>query len=61
MTKQNWQLLTVEQLAIIVIQTKKDALYRQQKHYYKTSNNTIMLDRLNQAEALAKTLLAATK
>ena len=57
MSKQNWQLLTIDQIALTIVRTGKDALYRQQKHYYRQSNNTIMLDRLCQAEALAQTII----
>ena len=50
----NWQLMSVEELAVLILSMGKDNTnYRQQKHHYKKTNNTVMIDRLKRAEILS--------
>lgn len=57
MTKKNWMLLSVDDIALLIVRNGKDVTYRQQKHYYKQTGNTIMTSRLEQAEILAQKII----
>ena len=53
----NWQLMTVEELSTMFIEMGKDTnKLRQQKHYYKRTENVVMLGRIEEAVRLAKSL-----
>jgi hypothetical protein len=59
MTKRNWQLMTVDEIAQLLIKLEQQGNttpFRVQKSYYKTSNNTVMLQKLEMAEALVKSI-----
>lgn len=55
MSKTNWQLSTVEELSAMIVEMGKDTnKLRQQKHYYKRTENVVMLGRIDEAVRLAK-------
>ena len=55
MSKQNWQLMSVEDLCAMFIEMGKDTnKLRQQKHYYKRTGNLVMMGRIEEALGLAR-------
>jgi len=52
MKKINWQLASINEIAIH-ISNSPDTNYRQQLYYYRKTNNTVMLAKVEEAKRLA--------
>lgn len=53
----NWQLSSVEEISAMIVEMGKDTnRLRQTKHYYKRTGNVVMMERIEEAVGLAKSL-----
>ena len=52
MSKFNWQLASIEEIALYIGDGKENVM-RQQVNYYKLCKNNVMLDRISKAKKLA--------